>query len=260
MSNFAIAFLFLPAKKRQAIKAVYNFCRAVDDAVDKPGPANPEKAITAWRTEIENLYNGAPSTEIGRALLSPVKNFGLKKEHFLLVIEGVEKDIYTNRYKTFAELQWYLYRVASAVGMLCLGIFGGVSADEYGKWLGYAVQMTNITRDVKEDARMGRIYIPLEDMEKFAVSEKDVLSGKITPQIKSLLSFEAERANKFYAKARAAMPTQNRKSLFPSEIMACVYEALLSKIESAGFGVCAPKLNFAEKITCIIKARRNTYD
>ncbi|MDD2772936.1 MAG: squalene/phytoene synthase family protein [Elusimicrobiales bacterium] len=263
-SSFSPAFFFLSGGRKEALSALYAFCRAVDDAVDEPGGADPRESIRLWRAELDRLYAGEPTLQIAKNLLVPVKNFGLRKEDFLLLIEGVESDIAPRRYKTLAELEWYLARVASAVGMQCARIFGcrhEEQAREYAKWLGYGIQLTNIIRDAAEDSRAGRLYLPLDDLERFGLAENDILNPGRAAALARLLAFEAEKARGFYAKARAALHPADRKCMFPAMIMACVYEGLLGKMEAGGFGVSAerPRLGKAEKIWCIIKAWRNSH-
>ena len=156
-SNFRPAFFFLSKKQKRALSAVYAYCRCVDDIVDVPGNNDPADSIKSWREEIGRLYQGKPTCEISKNLLPAVSEYGLQAQDFLLILEGVEKDITVSGYETFADLEQYLYRVACAVGLLCVRIFGydHSSAQDYAKWLGYAVQMTNILRDVSQDAARG---------------------------------------------------------------------------------------------------------
>jgi phytoene synthase len=262
-SSFLPAFFFLSGEKKAALSAVYGFCRAADDAVDEPGDADPQENIQLWREELDRLYAKNPTHPITAALLAPIEKFNLQKDDFLLLIEGVASDIIPRRYQTFEQLEWYLARVSSAVGMQCARIFGcsrEPEAREYAKYLGYAIQMTNIIRDLAEDCRRGRVYIPLDDLARFRLSEKDILNPAMSEAVSELLAFEAGRARRFYAKARSALHPDDCRSMFPAGIMACVYETLLDKMESGGFDPHAarPKLGKLEKILCILKAWRNS--
>jgi len=252
-SSFSLAFFFLGKEKRGALSAVYAFCRAVDDAVDEPGH-EPQAELAFWRQEIGRLYDGGPSSEIGPALAGAVKKFNLKKEHFLLIVEGAEMDLKTSRYQTFADLEKYTSRVAGAVGLLCAGIFGGkAGAAEYALALGNAVQLTNIIRDWAEDAAMGRIYIPAEDMAAFGAKQEDILAGRLTPELAGVLRFETERARKFYLRARELLPSAGKRAMLPASVMAAVYGALLDKVEKLGFPAEKTRLGAAEKIFALIK-------
>jgi len=260
-SSFRPAFFFLPKTKYRALSAVYAFCRAVDDAVDEPGPVPPREAMTQWRERLDRLYAGAPDCDITRALAAPIAEFGLKKEHFLLVIEGMEMDIATTRYATLPELDRYMYRVAGAVGLLCVSIFAKAPAQKYEAYAeltGNAVQLTNILRDIAEDSARGRIYLPLEDLRHFGVAEGDVLSLKESAAMRRLLTFECGRARTYYASALASLYGHCRRGLLPAQIMACVYAALLAKMEKDPQVVLRGRLRLgaAEKICCIFKAWR----
>lgn len=258
-STFAPAFLFLNKEKRKALETVYGFCRIIDDIADEPAQ-NPGKELEFWKREIELLYKNKPATFIAAKLLPCIKKFDLKKEHFLLIIEGVRQDLTKKRYETFKELEFYLYRVASAVGLLCIDIFGykNPKTKEYAKYLGYAVQLTNIIRDAASDAKTGRIYIPLEDMKKFAVSDRDLLNDKMITKVGNLLKFETDRAKKYYALAEQTLPAQDRRSMLTARIMGSLYENLLKKIEKKDFDVFGKKikLNKLEKIMAVLKETR----
>ncbi|MFA5161561.1 MAG: squalene/phytoene synthase family protein [Elusimicrobiales bacterium] len=260
-SSFAPAFFFLPPRKREALAAVYGFCRAVDDAVDEPGSSDPRESINFWRQELDRLYSGAPSHPVTKRLAGPVTQFGLEKENFALLIEGMEHDIGPVRCKTFAELEWYMFRAASAPGLLCARIFGYRHAErarEYARLLGYAVQLTNIIRDVAEDARLDRIYLPLEDLGGFGLSENDILNGTRRERLAAALEREAARAREFYSLAAAALDPQDRASMLPAAVMGGIYGALLDKISRRGFNVLEGKirLNPAEKAFAVLGAIR----
>ncbi|HUT86065.1 MAG TPA: squalene/phytoene synthase family protein [Elusimicrobiales bacterium] len=256
-STFAAAFLFLSKEKRKALKTVYAFCSTVDDAVDIASD-NALAKLGNWKQEIEFLYAKTPKTLIGKNLLRYIDKFNLKKEHFMLIVEGVAQDLTVKRYKTFKDLEFYLYRVASAVGFLCINIFGykNPKTIEYAKYTGYALQLTNIIRDVAEDVKMGRIYLPLEDLKKFNLSETDIINCKMSKEIKNLLAFQAERAKTYYALAKKILPKEDYSKMLPARIMGSLYRSILDKIEKKGFEVFSKKIKLTkfEKIKAVISA------
>ena len=179
-SNFYYAFMLLPAERRRALYAVYAFCRFVDDIADDESVAEPAELLRRWRDELERAYGGNPARAVSRALADASRRFNIPRRHFEEVIAGVEMDLARKRYETFQELRLYCYRVASAVGLICIEIFGytNPAACQYAERLGIAFQLTNIIRDVSEDAARGRIYLPLEDLARFGVTEADILGGR----------------------------------------------------------------------------------
>lgn len=255
-SSFAPAFIFLSKEKKKALKSVYDFCRLVDDIADEPSQ-NPQKELLFWQTEIENTYLNKPSTFIGKNLLTHIRKFGLKKEHFMLVIEGVTQDLTKKRYSTFDELKPYLYRVASAVGFLCITILGykNPKTEKYAKYTGYAVQLTNIIRDIFTDAQKRRVYIPTQDLDKFEVSEKTLLDCKMDTKIENLLKFQIDRAKSYYAKAKNMLAKDDFKNMFTARIMSSLYETLLKKIEKNFSRIAAKKikLNKLEKMMAVLR-------
>ncbi|MFH1619656.1 MAG: squalene/phytoene synthase family protein [bacterium] len=261
-SNFRPAFFFLSKNRRAALSAVYAYCRAVDDIVDIPGGSPPEDGLDFWRQELERLFAGNPTCPVSEKLLPAVKEYGLEKEDFLLILGGVQKDLNVSRYGTFEELEEYLYGVASAVGFHCVRIFGydRPQAREHAKWMGYAVQMTNILRDVSSDAARGRIYLPQEDLRKFGCRESDIINGVYSLSFIELMRFEAARVREFYAKARGLVLPDYSRRMLPALIMGGLYEALLSRMEKLDFDVLGEKisLNPVRKIVCILDAWRKT--
>lgn len=241
-SNFAYAFRLLDAPRRDALMAVYAFCRFVDDIADDAGRADPAGLLQRWRDELEGVYHGVPTHPIGRALADAARRYPLAQRHFLDLIDGVELDLTRRRYETFAELHRYCYLVASTVGLLCIEIFGhrDASAGEYAVDLGVAFQLTNILRDVFEDARRGRLYLPLEDLRLFDCREADLLGGTWSPRLGALLAFECGRARAFYLRAGGALAPVDRAALAPAEAMRLIYERLLSRIEARQFDVFHP--------------------
>jgi phytoene synthase len=249
-TNFYYAFVALPEAQRRAIIAVWDFCRAVDDAVDEKagalgdaaGRAEAAAELSRWRAELDACFAGrACATDQGRNLIAPVARFGLPRRSFEDVIDGVEMDLDRPRYRTFDDLREYCLRVASAVGLICLEIFGArdEASRQYAIELGIALQLTNILRDLGRDLADGRLYLPLEDLERFGVTEDGLRAGTITPPIRALLDFEARRARDHYARASALLPRQHARRLVAARIMGAIYFDLLERIERSDYAVFA---------------------
>lgn len=238
-TSFYYSFLVLPAAKRDAIVAVWDFCRAVDDEVDEPGAGSPQAALDGWRTEIERCYAGVPETPQGRHLQPFIQQFHLPRRPFDDLVDGVQMDLGQQHYPTFEALYEYCWRVASTVGLICIEIFGyrSPAARDYAITLGVALQLTNIIRDVKTDLERGRIYLPEEDLARFGCTEGDLRAGRVAPPARALLEFECARAREFYARAGALLPPGDRRSLVAAEIMGGIYREVLTRIEHAGYDV-----------------------
>jgi len=242
-SNFYYAFMLLSAERRRALYSVYAFCRFVDDIADDAagGEAGgqPATLLARWREELERVFNGSPTHAISRALAYNVRRFAIPRRYFEEIIDGVEMDLGRTRYATFEELRLYCYREASAVGLVCIEIFGyrNPRTREYAENLGIAFQLTNIIRDLSEDAARGRIYLPLEDLSRFDVSEDEILRGADTLELRRLLEHEVERARSFYAQAENALDAEDRAAMVCAEAMRSIYRALLERIASKGCGV-----------------------
>ncbi|OGA20385.1 MAG: squalene synthase HpnD [Betaproteobacteria bacterium RIFCSPLOWO2_02_FULL_67_19] len=237
-SSFYYAFLFLPAERRRAITALYAFCREVDDAVDDG--VDRQLAATKlewWRTEVGRLFGGQPQHPVTRALQPALAPFGITVERLNEIIAGMEMDLSQTRYLDFAALERYCHLVAGVVGLLAAGIFGYREArtPEYARTLGIAFQLTNIIRDVGEDARKGRIYLPLEDLRRFGVTASDILQARASDAFRALMAFQAQRARSFYEQAYALLPAADRRAQRPGLIMAAIYRALLAEIERDGY-------------------------
>ena len=247
-TNFYYSFLVLPAEKRHAIVAVWDFCRAVDDAVDRPGTsangrqvADPGYELDRWRAELDRCYTVAePETTQGKRLKPYIGRFGLPRDHFDDLIDGVGMDITTYRYETFNDLYQYCLRVASAVGLICIEIFGyrNPGTRDYAVALGVALQLTNIIRDIPSDFARGRLYLPVEDLRRFGVTEASLEAG-LSASIRALLEFECQRARSFYARARGSRPAEDARRLVAAEIMGAIYFAMLERIEQRGYDVFA---------------------
>ncbi|HEU5177522.1 MAG TPA: presqualene diphosphate synthase HpnD [Burkholderiales bacterium] len=239
-SSFYYSFLFLPPERRRAITALYAFCREVDDVVDETSDAQLAATKLAWwRVEVGNLFAGNAQHPVTKALSPHLKPFDLTQEKLNDIIDGMEMDLTQTRYLDWPGLERYCYRVAGVVGLLAAGIFGYRDARtlEYAKNLGLAFQLTNIIRDVGEDARKNRIYLPMADMKEFGVPASDILQSKETPEFQRLMRFEAQRAREHYEKAMQALPAADRKPQRPGLIMAAIYRTLLDEIERDGFRV-----------------------
>jgi 15-cis-phytoene synthase len=240
-SNFYYSFLFLPRRKREAIYALYAFCRTVDDAVDQGAatPSDQRRILGEWRIELERAYAGRPTHPIAARLTDVVRMFPIRREHLEAILDGVEMDIDKRRYPTFEELAEYCYRVAAAVGLACIEIFGYTDprARDYAVNLGIALQLTNILRDLRSDAERGRIYLPLDELRRFGYSEDDLLRGRYTRPYLELMRFQADRTHAYFRAARAALPRADRRRLLAAEIMGVIYRALLREIEARQFRV-----------------------
>ena len=244
-TSFYYAFLVLPPRKRSAIIAVWDFCRAVDDAVDEAGSVEEQRSgLARWRRELAAVYAGSPETPQGRGLRPYVLEFSLPREQFDALIDGVEMDLRCARYPTMPALEEYCRRVASAVGLICVEIFGYHDARtrDYAEHLGIALQMTNIIRDIASDLRRGRVYLPTNDLDRFGVTEDDLRRGVVTPAIRNLLSFECARAHTFYAEAAARLPPADARSLVAAEIMGAIYFEILARIERADYDVFSRRI------------------
>jgi phytoene synthase len=236
-SSFYYSFLFLDPVRRQAITALYAFCREVDDVVDEcPDPTLAHAKLAWWRTEIAALYQGQPSHPVTQSLATALQGFSLPQEQLLEIIDGMEMDLLQARYADFKALHLYCYRVASVVGLLAAEIFGYADRRtlKYAHDLGLAFQLTNIIRDVGEDARRGRIYLPQDELARFGVSEADLLQTRYSEAFRRLMEFQVERAQGMYDQAFALLPTCDRKAQRAGLIMAAIYRATLDEIVSDG--------------------------
>lgn len=248
-SNFYYAFLFLPREKREALEAVYAYCRLVDDVVDEEATVAEKLAgLARWRNELELVYGeAAPQKDthpVTLKLREAVRRFPIRRDDMEAVIDGCAMDVERDRYQTWDELRLYCYRVASAVGLMCIEIFGYSSprARDYAVDLGIALQLTNILRDVREDAERGRIYLPLEDLRAAGVGEEDLARGRSSPGFLRLMRTNAARARSHYLRARAAIGPAEKRQLVIAEIMGEIYFALLQRLEAADFAVFDGKI------------------
>ena len=236
-SSFYYSFLFLEPRRRQAITALYAFCREVDDVVDEcPDPQLARAKLAWWRAEVAALYRGQPTHPVTQALQVALQEFPLPREQLLEIIDGMEMDIDQTRYIDFKTLNLYCYRVASVVGLLAAEIFGYRDRRtlKYAHDLGLAFQLTNIIRDVGEDARRGRVYLPLDELKHFDVSQSDILDARYSDNFRRLMEFQIERAEHAYAQALAQLPECDRKTQRAGLMMAAIYRALLAEIKHDG--------------------------
>lgn len=239
-SSFYYSFLFLPPEQRQAIIALYAFCREVDDVVDEA--VEPEIARTKlnwWREEISRVFNGKPQHPVGKALYIPVNTFNLPAEHFSEILDGMEMDLDYQSYPTFRELTLYCHRVASMVGIMSAEIFGYQDRRtlKYAHNLGMAFQLTNILRDIREDRQRGRVYVPLDELEKFRIDLNDLNMNQTTDDLRALFQYQAQRIDAYYRQALEFLPEADRYSQRSGLIMAGIYRATLKKIVSDDYNV-----------------------
>ena len=239
-SSFYYSFLFLPPPRRRAIMALYAFCREVDDVVDEiADPGVARQKLAWWRGEIADTFTGHPGHPVGRALQPVIATFNLPREHFDAIIDGMQMDLDWNRYPDFATLETYCHRVAGVVGLLSAEIFGyrDGATREYARNLGLALQLTNILRDVGEDARRNRIYLPLDELASHDVSVDDIIRYRETNAVARLLRSQAQRARGYYTAAFAALPAGDRKAQRAGLIMGAIYRQLLDEVEAEGTAV-----------------------
>jgi phytoene synthase len=261
-SNLALAFVLLPRVKRDAMSALYAFCREVDDVVDEDTmPAEHRRARLAdWRADVKRACeNEAPQFPTNRELQSVIQTFGLRFEWFDELVKGCEMDLDIKRYGNFEQLELYCHRVASVVGLLSIEIFGYQNpvCRDYAVYLGKALQLTNILRDVKNDAARGRIYLPLDELRKFNVRESEILNSKYSENYLALAGSAAERAKNFFRLAQKTLPREDRKSMVAAEFMGAVYWRLLQKLEREKFNVFGPqplKLSKPHKLALIFQS------
>lgn len=239
-SSFYYSFRFLPPDRRKAITALYAFCREVDDIADDVSDPNIARAkLGWWRTEVANLLAGHPAHPVTKAMQPAVRAFGIDAERLCEIIDGMEMDLTKKRYRDWEELRLYCHRVAGVVGQLSAGIFGYTNTKtvDYAEHLGLAFQLTNIIRDVGEDARRDRIYLPLDELAKFDVGVPAILAAQHSPQFQHLMAFQAERAQSLYDLALASLAPEDRRSQRAGLIMSAIYRALLTEIAADGFKV-----------------------
>jgi phytoene synthase len=258
-SSFTSSFRFLPADKRRAMTVLYAFCREIDDVVDECSDADVARTtLNWWRNEVAAIYSGRPTHPVCIALVDIVKQFDLPQEHLLEIVDGMEMDLDQPRYADFKSLQLYCYRVASVVGLLSAQIFGYSDREtlKYAHDLGIAFQLTNIIRDVGEDARRNRIYLPMDEMQQFGVTASDILNANETENFHKLMAFQIERARRYYRQAFGHLPAADRKAQRAGLIMAEIYLAVLNEVERSGCHVLRERVSLTPgyKIWLALKA------
>ncbi len=257
-SSFASAFWMLPKPKRNALHAIYAFCRLADDIADDPKIAGDRTALLArWRDELDGAYRGKAQHAVGVALSDTIERFRLPEGVFLDLLAGVEFDLVDGPIETFDDLRLYCYRVASTVGLLVVRIlsFENPRSLEFAETLGIAVQLTNVLRDVGDDASTGRIYLPKDELERFGVSTESVLAGRRTDELQLMLSFYAKRAVSYYERAEQLLPDEDRRSLRPATAMGRIYHALLDELIERKFPCFEQPLRLSKPRRVAIAAR-----
>ena len=239
-SSFYYAFLFLPKARRGAITAFYAFCREIDDVVDEVSdPGVAQNTLAWWQAEVSRSYAGQPTHPVMQALMPHTTAYGIEARHLLAVIEGCEMDLQQTRYLDYAGLQRYCHLVAGVVGEVAARIFGQTQEQttRYAHTLGQAFQLTNIIRDVGEDALRGRIYLPINELQQFDVKAHEIINRQYSDRFTALMKFQAERAHRLYDEALALLPAADRRAQKPGLMMASIYRTLLREIERDDFRV-----------------------
>jgi phytoene synthase len=245
-SSFYYSFLFLPTERRRAITALYAFCREVDDTVDETSDQSVARIKLAWwRTELAAMYKGAPTHPVTQALQPHLAAYKLQQEHLQAIVDGMEMDLDQSRYLDYAGLRKYCWHVAGVVGILSASIFGAGNPQtlQYAEKLGLAFQLTNIIRDVGDDARKGRIYLPVNELQQFGVTAADILNFRHSEKFEALMKFQADRARAMYDEAFALLPKEDRRAQRPGLMMAAIYRTLLDEIEGEHFKVLNQRIS-----------------
>ncbi|MFC3457702.1 MULTISPECIES: presqualene diphosphate synthase HpnD [Massilia] len=245
-SSFYYSFLFLEPARRRAITALYAFCREVDDTVDEATDGSVARIKLAWwRTEVSTMYKGTPTHPVTQALQPHVATYRLEEQHLQAIIDGMEMDLDQSRYLDYAGLTRYCWHVAGVVGILSASIFGYTQPQTlaYAEKLGLAFQLTNIIRDVGEDARKGRIYLPVNELQQFGVTAADLLNSRHSEKFEALMRFQTERAQKMYDEALALLPKEDRRAQRPGLMMAAIYRTLLDEIARDGYHVLSQRIS-----------------
>ncbi len=245
-SSFYYSFLFLPPERRRAITALYAFCREVDDTVDEAtDPSVARIKLAWWRTEVSTMYKGTPTHPVTQALQPHIAPYQLEEQHLQAIIDGMEMDLDQSRYLDYPGLQKYCWRVAGVVGILSASIFGYTRPETlaYAEKLGLAFQLTNIIRDVGDDARKGRIYLPVNELQQFGVTAADILNFRHSEKFEALMRFQNERAQRTYDEALALLPKQDRRAQRPGLMMASIYRTLLDEIADENFQVLNQRIS-----------------
>jgi phytoene synthase len=247
-TSFYYSFLLLPKEKRQAIFSVYAFCREIDDLVDEcDDPQLALHKLNWWRQELRRIYNNQSTHPVGHALLETIKQYNLKKEWFDTIIDGMEQDLSQNRYIDFINLEQYCWRVAGVVGVISAHIFGfkNPKTIEYAKKLGLSLQLINIIRDVGEDSRRGRVYVPINDLQTYNLSVQSISTNEYSDNFRKLMSFQAQRAYDIYQDAINTLPQEDRSNQRAGLIMGAIYKRLLDEIIDADYQVLHQRISLS---------------
>ncbi len=245
-SSFYYSFLFLPPERRRAITALYAFCREVDDTVDECTDQSIARIkLHWWRNEVATMYKGNPTHPVMQALAPHLAPYNLQEQHLQAIIDGMEMDLDQTRYLDYPAMQKYCWHVASVVGILSASIFGITQPRTlaFAEKLGLAFQLTNIIRDVGEDARKGRIYLPVNELQQFNVTAADLLNARHSERFENLMRFQVERAQKVYDEAFALLPKEDRRAQRPGLMMAAIYRTVLKEIELDGYHVLNQRIS-----------------
>ena len=245
-SSFYYSFLFLPPERRRAITALYAFCREVDDTVDEASDASLARIKLAWwRTEVSTMYKGTPTHPVTQALKPHIEVYHLEEQHLQAIIDGMEMDLDQSRYLDYPGLRKYCWHVAGVVGILSASIFGYANPQtlQYAEKLGLAFQLTNIIRDVGDDARRGRIYLPVNELQQFGVTAADLLNARHSEKFEALMAFQTARAQAMYDEALALLPKEDRRAQRPGLMMAAIYRTLLDEIARDNFHVLNQRIS-----------------
>jgi phytoene synthase len=254
-SNFYLSFMTLPHPKREAIETIYTFCRVTDDIVDDPADERDKRArLKVWTEELQRSLTGDSRYAVLNRMSRIVRRFNIPIDHLYDLLEGMEMDLNTTRYESFADLRGYCYRAASTVGLMCAEVFGyhQVRTKQYAVNLGIALQLTNILRDVKQDAKRGRIYLPLEDLRRFGLTEQDILDNVYDKRFIDLMRFECERAKEYFRRAKIALAEEDKPLFTAARIMGNIYYLLLRRIERADYNVYAKRIRLSAVVKLLV--------
>ncbi len=254
-SNFYYSFLILPPPKREAIETIYAFCRYTDDIVDESSDERERYVrLKQWTEELQRSLTGESRYPILNRLSKIIKRFNIPLEHFYDLIKGMEMDLNKRRYETWDELQVYCYRAASTVGLICAEVFGykHEHAKQYAINLGIALQLTNILRDLKQDAKRGRVYLPQEDLRRFGYTEQDLTSSTYNDQFRSLMKFECERAHEYFRKAKSFLAEDDKPLFSAARIMGNIYYLLLLRIERARYDIFSKRIRLGSPLKLLV--------
>jgi phytoene synthase len=254
-SSFYYSFLILPRPKRDAIETIYAFCRFTDDIVDEAGDEKEKYTLLLqWTEELRRSLYGISHYSLLNKLSAIIQRFHIPIEHFYELIKGMEMDLLNRRYNTFSELEQYCYRAASTVGLICAEVFGYTNekTKQYAINLGIALQLTNILRDIKSDAKRGRIYVPLEDLRTFGYSENDLLNFTYNERFVELMKFECERAHEYFRRAKASLAEEDKPLFTAARTMGNIYYLLLLRIERAQYDVFSKRIRLSSPLKIFV--------